>query len=123
MLPNYLYQPQVVQQQNQVSDLNWVQGEAGAKAWIVGAGRTVTLWDSENPVIYLKSADALGMPTMKIFDYTIRENTPSNPITKPTSDYATKDYVQSLEEKIEALNGKIEALAKKTTPRKEVKDE
>ena len=53
----------------------WVQGEAGAKAYLVAPGSTVQLWDSENPVIYLKSADMSGMPSMRVLDYTERGGT------------------------------------------------
>lgn len=60
-------QPQQGQQ-----DIVWVQGEAGAKSYMVAPGRTVPLWDSENQVIYLKSADQCGMPSMRILDYTER---------------------------------------------------
>lgn len=63
-------QPQVPQQET--GGIIWVQGEAGAKAYLVAAGNTVQLWDSENPVIYLKSADMSGMPSMRILDYTER---------------------------------------------------
>ena len=64
--PNY--------QQNQpTNNLIWVQGEAGAKSYMVAPNTTVQLWDSENQVIYLKSADASGMPSMKVLDYKIRE--------------------------------------------------
>lgn len=54
----------------------WVQGEAGAKAYPVAPNTTVQLWDSEEQVIYLKSADASGMPSLKTLDYTIRETKP-----------------------------------------------
>ncbi len=50
----------------------WVQGEAGAKAYHVAPGNTVQLWDSENTVIYLKSADMAGMPSMRVLEYTER---------------------------------------------------
>ena len=122
MIPNYIFppiqQPMMQQPQSQYNGLNWVQGEAGAKAWIVAAGNTVDLWDSENPVIYLKSADASGMPSMKILDYTIRGGTPTNPITAPQSDFVTKDELHSLEEKVEALSGKLEAATKRSTARR-----
>ena len=54
----------------------WIQGEAGAKSYMVAPNTTVPLWDSESQRIYLKSVDAAGMPTMKILTYTIEE-TPS----------------------------------------------
>lgn len=68
--PGYT-QPQQTQQQS--SGIIWVQGEAGAKSYLVAPNTTVQLWDSEAQVIYLKSADASGMPSMKIIDYTIRD--------------------------------------------------
>ena len=49
--------------------LNWVQGEAGAKSWIVTPGATVLLMDSENQRFYLKSADMNGVPAMRVFEY------------------------------------------------------
>lgn len=53
--------------------LIYVQGEAAAKSWMVGAGQSVLLMDSENPVFYIKSADASGIPLpLRVFDYTER---------------------------------------------------
>lgn len=100
-----VYQPQVFQpQQPQQAQqgINWVQGEAGAKAYLVAPGCTVQLWDSEEQVIYLKSADASGLPSMKILDYTIRGDEPQ----KPAQEYATKAEVAALAEKIKELAAK-----------------
>lgn len=58
--------------------LIWVQGEAGAKSFIVAPGNTVMLMDSEGERFYLKSADSSGMPMpLRIFDYKERTETPS----------------------------------------------
>ena len=71
--PQYtMPQPQPQQPTQQSSGLIWVQGEAGAKSYLVAPNNTVQLWDSESQTIYLKSADASGMPSMRILDYTIR---------------------------------------------------
>ena len=60
--------PQVQTQPN--SGLIWVQGEAGAKSYLVAPGNTVMLMDSEGERFYLKSADASGMPMpLRIFEY------------------------------------------------------
>ncbi len=66
------------QQPNQ--SLIYVQGEAAAKSWMVGAGQSVLLMDSESPVFYIKSADASGIPLpLRVFDYTERnQNIPQN---------------------------------------------
>lgn len=90
-------QPNTQGRQNQPTNgLIWVQGEAGAKAYPVAPNTTVQLWDSENQIVYLKSADASGMPSMKILDYTIRDNTTQgNALQKQPqvdlSDYVTRD--------------------------------
>ena len=90
---------QPAQQQNQ--GLIWVQGEQAAKSYLVAPNTTVQLWDSEEKVIYLKSADASGMPSMKILDYTIRGDTGDH--VEPSAEYATKDELNALAEKIKDL--------------------
>ena len=57
-------------QQNN-NGLIWVQGEAGAKSYMVAPNSTVMLMDSESQRFYLKSTDASGMPQpLRIFEYT-----------------------------------------------------
>ena len=92
--------PPVMQTQQQApqNGLIWVQGEQAAKSYLVAPNSTVQLWDSEEKVIYLKSADASGMPSMKILDYTIRGD--ANTVQAPVTEYATKDDLKALEEKI-----------------------
>lgn len=70
--------------------LIWVQGEAGAKSYLVAPGNTVMLMDSEGERFYLKSADASGMPMpLRVFEYKERTETPS----KATSDPVTAQNV------------------------------
>lgn len=95
-MPNYndlQYQQTNIQSQANAArnGIIWVQGEAGAKAYPVAPNTTVQLWDSETQTIFLKSADASGMPSMKILDYTIREaSMPKVPVTD-MSGYITRD--------------------------------
>lgn len=64
--------------------LIWVQGETGAKSYIVAPGSTVMLMDSEGERFFLKSADASGMPLpLRIFDYKERTETPSQAVSAP----------------------------------------
>lgn len=99
--------PDVAQPQQNETDMKWVQGEAGAKAIIVEPRKTVTLWDSESQVIYLKSADATGMPSMKILDYTIRDDVSKTPKTAPNIDFATKDDVFSIQKQIDEIKANL----------------
>ena len=77
-----------------------VQGEAGAKAYLVALGCTVQLWDSENPTIYLKSADMSGMPSMRVLDYTERGGAPAVQQDPPQpvdmTQYITRDELESI---------------------------
>ena len=78
--------------QNGNNGLIWVQGEAGAKSYIVAPGNTVMLMDSEGERFYLKSADASGMPMpLRIFDYKERANAPVSDFKAPTSDFSELD--------------------------------
>ena len=73
--PIQMSQPQMSTSSQPVNNsIQWVQGLAGAKSYLVAPNTTVQLWDSEAPVVYLKSADASGMPSIKILDYTVRDN-------------------------------------------------
>lgn len=108
------YQPQQFQQpqQTQTSGIIWVSGEAGAKAYLVAPNTTVQLWDSEAQRIYLKSADASGMPSIKVLEYTICGQTAQNaPVSaSPAPAVDLSGYVTKAE--FEALKGRIEALTK-----------
>lgn len=91
-------------QPTQNSGIIWVQGEAGAKSYLVAPNSTVQLWDSESQTIYLKSADASGMPSMRILDYKIRENTPI-PEAKPN--YVTMDQFDGLKKELDDLKSSM----------------
>ena len=72
--------------QNGNNGLIWVQGEAGAKSYLVAPGNTVMLMDSEGERFYLKSADASGMPMpLRIFEYKERTEAPSQAFSSPVT--------------------------------------
>lgn len=104
-VPNFYpaYQPTPQPQQTQTNSPIWVSGEAGAKAFLVSPNTTVALWDSESQTIYLKSADASGMPSMKVLDYTVRDMTSApkkEAIEIDTSAFVTKKDFEAFEEKM-----------------------
>ena len=94
--------------QPNTQSLLWVQGEAGAKSYMVAPNQTVVLWDSEQDVIYIKSADASGMPSIRILDYTMRGGSPHKAENADLSGFATKDEVSDLKKEINALKSKFE---------------
>lgn len=111
------YQPvQVQQQASAPSGINWIQGEQAAKSYLVAPNNSVVLFDSESQTIYIKTADASGMPSMKVLDYTIRESGSNSPVQAPkvTADtYATKADVEALRGQIDSLKMRLGKLAKK----------
>ncbi len=119
--PPQMQQPQ--QNQPTSNGIIWCQGEEGAKGFLVAAGNSVMLMDSESSTFYIKSTDASGMPQpLRIFDYTERTATPK--ITAPANmppnvEFATKAEVEALAARLDALTSKDTA---KTT-RKSVKED
>lgn len=80
----------------------WVQGEAGAKAYMVAPGNSVVLWDSEADVLYIKSADMAGMPCMRVFDYTERSQA-MKAAAQPNTQYVTREEFNALRAQISQM--------------------
>lgn len=97
----YMQQPS---QQPQQSSVIWVQGEEGAKAYMVAAGNSVMLLDSENTTFYIKSTDQSGMPQpLRIFDYTERAQTAkAAPAAQaaPQTEYVTRAEFEAAIERL-----------------------
>jgi len=116
-----LYQPQYPQmmpqsmamqtpQYNSTNNLTWVTGIGGAKSYLVAPNSTATLWDSERQTIYLKSADASGMPSMKILDYTIRDDGANSGNIPPVMNEPNNNTEYVLKSDFDALKAEIDGL-------------
>ena len=111
---NQMGQQQQVQQPNGMGII-WVQGEAGAKAYSnIRPDVPVALWDSEEPVIYIKSMDATGRPSMTILDYTERDLSDQKQ-QKVTVEYATKEQIENLNDQYSSFSGKLNELSQHIT--------
>ena len=95
-------------QPNAQSSLIWVQGEGAAKSYPVAPNTSVPLWDSEANVVYIKSADASGMPSIKILDYTVRDNAPQKAEIQPQNDFVTRNELADVQKEIDSLKSKFE---------------
>ena len=108
--------PQAVQQPQNSNGIIWVQGEAGAKSYLVAPGQSVLLMDSEGSAFYIKSTDPSGMPLpLRIFDYTERngtQNAPTVAANMPNVDMSAYITREEFEEKIASLTSQ-----KKTSSR------
>ena len=111
---------QAAQQTQGTPSIIWVQGEEGAKAYMVAAGNSVLLMDSENSAFYIKSTDASGMPLpLRVFDY--KERTTAAKMPPQTAQQPGVEFVTRAE--FDALAARCAALEKQdpTKPETEVK--
>ena len=103
----YPTQPNAVSTQQSVgatqSALTWVQGEAGAKSYLVAPNSTVVLWDSEAPIIYLKSSDASGLPNMRVLEYTERTQTHDKRTACVSEDFVAVSDFEKLKSDVEEM--------------------
>lgn len=108
----------------------WVQGEAGAKSFLVAPGVRAFLMDTEADVFYIKTADASGIPLpLRYFDYTERTNdayaAAAQPTAQPTaapidlSGYITREEFDAFRA---AVAAQATAAPKKNTKVTEVED-
>lgn len=94
----------------------WVSGIEGAKGFMVGAGKSVLLMDSESSTFYLKSTDMSGMPQpLRIFDYTERT---THPQTNQIVDAPVREIDTSMFVTKEELEERLAKLTQPKTPAK-----
>lgn len=118
------YQPQPLQNMQQPPQQNntqivWVPGGQAAFEYPVAPNSAVALWDSTAPVIYLKQADASGKPTTKIYDLVERSASnapasPAQPSQAPAVEYATREQLDALSARVDALSAKEMTQARPT---------
>lgn len=109
--------PQMQQAQAQPPQTNqgllWVQGEAGAKSYLVAPNTTVLLMDSEGSRFYLKSTDNAGMPSLRVFEYSeVSQNAPQAAQSAQTNlddKYVTRDEYNALQGKYAEILDKLDS--------------
>lgn len=112
-------QMQPPQQQQMVGQsIIWVQNEQEAYNYLVAPNSAVALWDSNNPVVYLKQADASGKPTMKIYDLVERTAQRPQAAPQPAAEYVTRQEFAALQARIDALTAPKQT-NRKSAPAKE----
>ena len=107
--------PQQQPQQQVNSAMVWVQGEAGAKAYVLPNNTTLPLWDSEAPVVYIKSVDSSGKPSMTILDYVDRNAPPEHELQD--IQYVTLEQFNTLNDQVGSLSGLVSEIEKKMSER------
>ena len=82
------------QTQNTSNSIIWVNSEKEAQMYPVAPNNAVTLWNTSEPVVYLKQADATGKPIIKTYDLIEREDT-SSMSGDEKQEYATKEELSA----------------------------
>lgn len=119
--PNYFnsyYQPMtqpINQTPQQTTGIVWISSEREAAMYPVAPNNAVTLWNQNEPVVYLKQADASGKPTMITYDLIERSESPQNERNAqndklPT--YATKEELATVVGAVKDIDGVITSLSK-----------
>ena len=107
--PQYQQNMQLTPQQPQInnSGMIWVETEQEAFSYPIAPNNAVALWDNNNPIVYLKKADASGKTTTEIYDLVKRQpmgsQQPGQAIEMQTRDFITRDEFNALEARIDAL--------------------
>lgn len=126
--PTYTTQPYQAPQYTQQggNSLLWVQGESGAKSYLVAPNTTVLLMDSEAQKFYLKSTDGSGLPNLRTFEYKeIVPNVPQ-PLSQQESlddKYVTREEYAAIREQYEEIIKKLSSLEVKEKPKQKAKGE
>ena len=113
-----MQQPMQMAQPAPTNDMIWVLSEVEAQSYPVAPNNSVILWDKNNDVIYIKSANMQGVPSMRILDY--QERTPDN--SHKSSDkhecqcgskFVSIDNFNALQRDFEAFKSELQAIKEK----------
>ena len=109
---------QPMMQPTQTNDMIWVLSEVEAQSYPVAPNNSVILWDKNNDVVYIKSANMQGVPSMRVLEYKERtaDNAPKTPDKhecKCGSKFVSKEDFNALQSEFEALRSEWETLKEK----------
>ena len=120
MMQQSVQQPVQTQQQIQ-NGIIWVSGDEEAIAYPIAPNNAVRLWHSSQPIVYFKSADASGKPSLKAYDLVERAESASAASSSQQSkvtDYATKSDLDALSQTIDALKSEVKSVRKEIDKKK-----
>lgn len=101
------------------SGIIWISGESEAAMYPIAPNNAVALWQKDGKTIYLKSADATGKPTMRVYDLVERSEAVESPekADSKTDEYAKKSdlaavvgVVKGFDELLDSLKSDIDTM-------------
>jgi hypothetical protein len=110
-----MQQPLNQPSQTPTNDMIFVLNENEASSFPVAPNNRVVLWDKNQTTFYVKSANAQGIPSMQVYDFSERaQNAPQTPtehVCKCGDNFVTKDDFNALKGDFEALSKRFEESA------------
>lgn len=88
--------------QNEVQNLIRVNSIEGAKAYQMSPNSTVALFDSNEDIMYIKSTDGAGFPSIRSFRF---EELKTDTHPEPSVDYISREEFEKFKEEV-MNNGK-----------------
>lgn len=109
------YQNNISQNNNfstqvQQNNLIRVTGIDGAKAYQMSPNSSVALFDSESDIMYVKTTDGAGFPTIRTFRFEPIEDVP-----KVQDAYITRDEFDALKQEVEKYGKQFVQRTEKST--------
>ena len=99
------------------NDMIFVLGQNEAESYPVAPNATVTMWDKNQKTFYIKTANAQGIPSMQIYDFTERpQNAPQMPtehVCKCGDNFVTKEEFKALQGKYDDILSRLQTLEDK----------
>lgn len=96
--------------QVQQNNLIRVTGIDGAKAYQMSPNSSVALFDSDSDIMYVKTTDGAGFPTIRTFRFEPVEDVP-----KVQDAYITRDEFDALKQEVEKYGKQFVQKAEKST--------
>jgi len=106
----------IQQPAQQSGGINWVGSKLEADNWPIAPGCAVALWDSNNPVIYLRQADSTGKPSTKVYDLVERTDGHAQQQAAPQIDMSRYVTIDQLEE---ILSERLKKPVRQTKPKED----
>lgn len=101
------------------NDMIFVLGQNEAESYPVVPNATVTMWDKNQKTFYIKTANAQGIPSMQIYDFTERtQNAPKTPtehVCKCGDKFVTIEAFNALQDEFDKLTARFEEITANTT--------
>lgn len=106
-------------QMSVTNDMIWVLSEVEAQSYPVAPNNSVILWDKNNDVIYIKSANMQGVPSMRILDYVERtaDNAPKtaqNHDCQCGKEFVKVEAFERLQRDFETIRNELDELKAKS---------